>query len=1162
MSTRTRLHSLFLTLLASPKFKHDLAVTYANTYSHSTALFTRGIGLSESAAYSLSVQFLNRKTFVTLLVAEHNLLPNLIRSLHTSFAAARKQKVFAQFDALSDRFQVDCSHHNMEKRRYAPIVSDLKCVLNVPNISKVFTHTVLPQWLECLRMMSFANPQKWIAHSRGHVAFEPTDWVNSFNLSIAVGNLFERIASLSLSDPTTVADYTYMLKTVLATLDSFQAELVATDFDPSKASEGQNNMPMSTIATSLSKSLTTMPCLSAAVSSPFSFHHVLHQFLAFCIREAALALPSFAPLLTPPNQNSSSTAPTTTAAASNQSFFSTFHLHLVEFPLMTLARSSQVKTAQWSRNGSNMLDQHWNYSEPPFCRLMRDSDLLTVAFGALSFIPDNKMCYFLNLVLHRFGMFTFYDLENAALHDPKSYCSELDLKFFAPLARPAPAEDNADDDDDDLSDDDDGFPMKDMHAPYLLPTPPKFTTAVTDKENVLMMEEMLYFLILLVTELPHPSIQASQPTSPAPPDHILKKLRREIVHRLASGPCTHSSLNEVHSMLSIYENGALAVAEKGAEESASTEHLDSILEQVANKKRGSGLEPDKYVLKDECWREYDPSFWHLSTKSHQSASENRALFYESEAKQRKERDQADVTKAWCPPPEPAHESFFPLRTHLLADATLIHVLWKLLHDHVGGSAALERQSETALARAIQLLTIGAHVFEDDEAECREWIEKMFLYVPSEGMSGTSPRGLSILLMLQVLHTQLTPPQVSSEPMTVFQAQDNALLSAAGWLCEFCCRFSEKATEMLGVSQQSAEDVATPNDNAESDMDRRKRMAKERVLRRMSESSFNFMAAMEVLGDESDEEQVFDAEKDEMATDEEAKVFSPEVLSMLTELPQCMICNEQGGVQGYCCLVQGSSVLMGGGFPRKNTHNVANNKMLGCHVSLCGHSVHSTCFDSYFADSVSNTAAASIGTDPESARGGFFCPLCKRLSNGLVPQVDAFKSWGKAKSHMKDKQASSQMLHLSLSESMDIAMSQEVVSMEVDTASLVHVNGNSLESWISSFVPISTAVPNSIRPTSEPATSIVHISRDWSSSLLDVRSKSDAASADGTANSGGLFERFLERLAEVSVRADCLRLSPAVLMSEFTTLSAASTSSAALSLGSTPFGSSLVALPLA
>ena len=65
-----------------------------------------------------------------------------------------------------------------------------------------------------------------------------------------------------------------------------------------------------------------------------------------------------------------------------------------------------------------------------------------------------------------------------------------------------------------------------------------------------MLEEFLYTIIILVTELfAPPPVDAEGAARQAK-----LRLRREIVHRLASGPKAHSELAEVHHVLPMRDN--------------------------------------------------------------------------------------------------------------------------------------------------------------------------------------------------------------------------------------------------------------------------------------------------------------------------------------------------------------------------------------------------------------------------------------------------------------------------------------------------------------------------------------------------------------------------------------------------------------------------------
>ena len=74
-------HSLLLTLLAVPTFKSHLAAAYCDTYRYLTLEYASGIGVLERSAFTLSVQFLNRVTYVVDLVQGRDLLGKLGNAL-------------------------------------------------------------------------------------------------------------------------------------------------------------------------------------------------------------------------------------------------------------------------------------------------------------------------------------------------------------------------------------------------------------------------------------------------------------------------------------------------------------------------------------------------------------------------------------------------------------------------------------------------------------------------------------------------------------------------------------------------------------------------------------------------------------------------------------------------------------------------------------------------------------------------------------------------------------------------------------------------------------------------------------------------------------------------------------------------------------------------
>ena len=264
-------HDLLLTLLAVPNFKAALANAYVDTYAAVTSEYARGIGIFEKSSYTLSVQFLNRVTYVEDLVRERDLLGCLVRSLFRTMSVASKTNADFANDAIMERYNsshspswtinmihhviddfqnplgprtppqwrsifgrdeewedqivpdhvtatrlnaaLDPLHPVLSHRRYGPCVSDLKCVLNVPGVSRLFSSLpntkvekdnqpipllkpcLLDAWINLLYICQNMDRQRWRREEEGHVEQEPRDWVGAFNADIAIGSLFERLLS-------------------------------------------------------------------------------------------------------------------------------------------------------------------------------------------------------------------------------------------------------------------------------------------------------------------------------------------------------------------------------------------------------------------------------------------------------------------------------------------------------------------------------------------------------------------------------------------------------------------------------------------------------------------------------------------------------------------------------------------------------------------------------------------------------------------------------------------------------------------------------------------------------------------------------------------------------------------------------------------------------
>lgn len=187
-----------------------------------------------------------------------------------------------------------------------------------------------------------------------------------------------------------------------------------------------------------------------------------------------------------------------------------------------------------------MQDQVLNYSEPPFCRSLQDADLTVIQFSLLCHASDvagsmmansaEKMdpsisglafggagiLRFTNLLIHRFGIFDFLGFSKAPNTDVDRYMQEVQMGLF-------PAE---------IDPTNKGQLSESPILPWT------FTPAKDSTTFFFLVEELLHLFIILITEMPSPSPNDAH-------DHAKeakRRLRREVVHRLASGPKTHSEL--------------------------------------------------------------------------------------------------------------------------------------------------------------------------------------------------------------------------------------------------------------------------------------------------------------------------------------------------------------------------------------------------------------------------------------------------------------------------------------------------------------------------------------------------------------------------------------------------------------------------------------------
>lgn len=190
---------------------------------------------------------------------------------------------------------------------------------------------------------------------------------------------------------------------------------------------------------------------------------------------------------------------------------------------------------------------------------------------------------------------------------------------------------------------------------------------------ITLLDELLHTLIIMVTELPSPPVKLIDEVR-----NTTMRVRRELIHRLASGAKTHSELGEVIHILSMRDNDTLVnEGKKINPDDAVGSSIQAVLKDIATCVQSRvAIAPDEYHLDKNAWAEYDPAFFHISAVNHQSAADNRPCSEISSS------FPTSSSRPYSPPPPPANRFFSRLRKDLTSDATVIAIVYRILHSHL------------------------------------------------------------------------------------------------------------------------------------------------------------------------------------------------------------------------------------------------------------------------------------------------------------------------------------------------------------------------------------------------------------------------------------------------------------------------------------------------
>jgi hypothetical protein len=350
-----------------------------------------------------------------------------------------------------------------------------------------------------------------------------------------------------------------------------------------------------------------------------------------------------------------------------------------------------------------------------------------------------------------------------------------------------------------------------------------------------LVEEMISFLILLVTEIPLPGYES-------PADRVKIMLRRELVHKLVGGPCTYSELQECMGLIPESEKVKSSV-------------FDSVIEAIAEWQEGTALEPSKLRLREAAWAEYDPSFSHASNRTHQIAMET--------------RPKLKYAQPMAPPPPPAHPAFVALRLTMLCDPILLEIARDLVYAFAASRlpsspafAAVKSQwemqcSTSCFVKVLQLLTLVMHnAFSKEQAPSAESDAE------AESIPSAEERKAFLSTFMLECHNPLGPAAVNQSPLPsmidVLMDLHDCFNSSGGdshtvlWLLWIIGKVGELSSDCDRIVDERMSQQL--NEKRAIEMKERRDRARAKAMAAMKKSANAFAEHIEGLSDEEDDEQ--------------------------------------------------------------------------------------------------------------------------------------------------------------------------------------------------------------------------------------------------------------------------------------------------------------------
>ncbi|EQC27978.1 hypothetical protein SDRG_14254 [Saprolegnia diclina VS20] len=417
------LHSLIMALIPDPDFKQQFAIAFATSYPQLFQDFLLGLGLAGHGILGFGVQFLNRASFVHLLMHSFGFFGTLLRTLHetlASFAApamdaalpsdvlpllqppGRLWDSIATYLSLSSapnlpdvavlqslvpyhrhapteafvdwfrqaalplpgRLGLTLDATGFTSHRYTQVLLDLKYTLQIahPTLLSSFPNE-LRLLFHTLSLAQGLGADARLQASEPHVAYEGRHWIVAIELSSMLNELVSAVYANVVQHHVQPSVLEAVPLLVSAWHDAFCLWLATTNqyYAPTSREDGSYMLPR-----------------YGAADVRVSAHYPLHRSLCLLYRS----------LLSKKRLCHAFRDALLTTLGANE-----WHVHMLVLPLLEgLVWDAQVHAGLWKRNGWSVMNHSMNYGEPYYCMKFRNVDLLGLQLladvvGIEAFVP-------------------------------------------------------------------------------------------------------------------------------------------------------------------------------------------------------------------------------------------------------------------------------------------------------------------------------------------------------------------------------------------------------------------------------------------------------------------------------------------------------------------------------------------------------------------------------------------------------------------------------------------------------------------------------------------------------------------------------------------------------------------------------------------------------